>query len=176
MSAQEREALAEVIEAAIGQAIIDDVGYEPDYIADALLAAGWTLPGLLPVPVADEEAIERAQNVVMSAIRCYMPFGWEEGEPDGFAASIVAALGTSALLVSPVREPDAATEPASDLGVRDDAATREPGRGEAEIKAEGAREALRDFGFWLEKNIGSPAAHLRAYELADQVTDTEGTD
>jgi hypothetical protein len=35
---------------------------------------------------------------------------------------------------------------------------------DAEVKA----EALRDFGFWLEKNIASPAAHVEAYARANQ--------
>lgn len=60
---------------------------------------------LLPVSQPDDDTIERAKNAVMSAIRCYMPFGWEEGEPDGFASSIVDALSISGLFASPVREP-----------------------------------------------------------------------
>src|SRR5690606_4690992 len=131
VSAQEREALARELSKSrapdwwdgMRAATFEDldgvdrpysVPDDEDYAtADALLAAGWTRPG------PDGDAIEQARNVVMSAIRCYMPFGWEEGEPDGFAASIVRDLEASGLLASPVRE---------------------PGRSEAEIKAEALRE------------------------------------
>lgn len=138
---------------------------------------------LLPVPVLDDDTIERARAVARKAVadEFYAMQGgdpeWVESpEPnagdDSIGNAVVHALAAANLLVSPVRE---------------------PGRSEAEIKAEALREyADARYGAYLEDPdvswVDQPSQmaqqyakaredlHAAATRIAAQVSTTEGTD
>lgn len=166
MNAQEREALIELVADHIGgdhhhirkdmpevrQRARESVAGP---VADALLAAGWTHPDLLPVPVPDADTIEDA---ITDEIHNHLSefVSWAEDTDDAsgyhvlndvpvFEVALVArrALAAANLLASPVRE---------------------PGRSEAEIKAEGAREALNAAADDIDREAAEESAR---HDVAD---------
>lgn len=162
MNAQEREALIELVADHIGgdhhhirkdmpevrQRARESVAGP---VADALLAAGWTHPDLLPVPVPDADTIERLRERVEWEIEYYCQIF---RTPYSLSPRLQLCADLLAALASPVREPGRADEEfrgetyVEDLspihgGIDDAIDVVEPGRSEAEIRAEALREASR---------------------------------
>lgn len=178
MSAQEREALVRELVTLFGPGTFGSAGpelyeFEAERIADVLLAAGWTRP------VPDGDAIERAAEALdqhgyeRTAMGHECPCGhiYASQPPGAYMEPHRGELNDAIRDHKAERIVAALASPA-----------REPGRSEAEVKAEALREAAAVAGLdcdgggwnWFAQTWAEQVAGWLE-DRADQVTDTEGS-